>query len=324
MKKFLLIFLLAFVCFFGIDKIYAKTFPSANLHDYSIYVGNTKYSGTGALNDTKNIDNINFMYNIDGSLINKVEYNFYLKKPIDNFSFYLYMTSSNYLSNPGVQHVYVYNKVDYGFYCTIYDRHISSSYGQYFKVSCGSINTINGYLSIEVQMSSGINVYGISDITYDIDDNYYNNVLNETQKESNKKLDESNKLAKDKIEQDKNQHEEIMNDDTSEASGEAESFFSGFSTDTHGLTSIITAPLELIGNIAGSTCSPLQVPLPFVDTNLSLPCMSSIYSEYFGSFLTIYQTITFGIVAYWVCVRIFAMVKDFKNPDHDEVEVMDL
>ncbi len=145
------------------------------------------------------------------------------------------------------------------------------------------------------------------------------------QQQTNSKLDENNKLAKEKLEQDKKQHEEIMDDDTSGANSEAESFFSGFSTDTHGLTSIITAPLTLIGNITSSTCSPLALEVPFVEgKTLNLPCMSSIYKKHFGSLLNVYQIATFGLVAYWVCVRIFALVKDFKNPDHDEVEVMDL
>lgn len=135
--------------------------------------------------------------------------------------------------------------------------------------------------------------------------------------ESNKKLDETNNKLQ--------QQQDFMNDDdTSGSSSEAQEFFEGFDTDTYGLTSIITAPLELIGNLAGSTCSPLPLEIPFVGGTFNLPCMSSIYKKHFGSFLTVYQTITFGIVAYWVCVRIFALVKDFKNPEHDEIEVMDL
>lgn len=118
--------------------------------------------------------------------------------------------------------------------------------------------------------------------------------------------------------------EGLNNSDSSGATSEASEFFSGFTTDTFGLTSIITAPLNLIGSITSSTCTPLGLPLPYVNKTLELPCMSSIYSEYFGSFFTIYQTITFGIIAYWVCVRIFNLVKDFKNPDHDEIEVLDL
>ena len=127
-----------------------------------------------------------------------------------------------------------------------------------------------------------------------------------------------------------NKQEELKNsindDKTDEATSKAGEFFSGFETNTFGLTSIITAPLNLIGSITSSTCSSLGLTIPFIQKNntLKLPCLSSIYQEHFGAFLTIYQTITFGIVAYWVCVRVFALVKDFKNPDHDEIEVLDL
>lgn len=121
-----------------------------------------------------------------------------------------------------------------------------------------------------------------------------------------------------------NLNDSLNDSDSSGATSEASEFFSGFTTDTFGLTSIITAPLNLIGSITSSTCTPLGLPLPYVNKTLELPCMSSIYSQYFGSFFTLYQTITFGIIAYWVCVRIFNLVKDFKNPDHDEIEVLDL
>lgn len=118
---------------------------------------------------------------------------------------------------------------------------------------------------------------------------------------------------------------DILKDDSIQgAQDSAGGFFNDFTTDTHGLTAVITAPLSLISSITSSSCSPLVLPLPFVDKDLTLPCMGPIYSNFFGSFLSIYQMITFGIVAYWVLVRIFNLVKDFKNPDHDEIEVLDL
>lgn len=117
----------------------------------------------------------------------------------------------------------------------------------------------------------------------------------------------------------------LTDDNISGASSEASDFFSGFSTNTFGLTSIVTAPLNLIQSITSQTCSSLHLPLPYLNNKyLDLPCMSTIYSNYFGSFFTMYQTITYGIIAYWVIVRIFNQVKDFKNPEHDEIEVMDL
>lgn len=116
----------------------------------------------------------------------------------------------------------------------------------------------------------------------------------------------------------------INNSDSSGATNDAGNFFNGFSTDLHGLTGIITAPLNAINSLTSKTCSPLVLPLPFIDIDLTLPCMRSIYVEYFGGFMTLYDTITLGIVSYWVMVRIFSFVKDFKNPEHDEIEVLDL
>jgi hypothetical protein len=130
------------------------------------------------------------------------------------------------------------------------------------------------------------------------------------QKITNEKLDSVN--------------DNITNSDSSGAAGDAGSFFSGFQTNTHGLTGIITAPLNLIQSITNQSCSPVSIPLPFVNKNLELPCMSTIYQQTFGGFLTLYQTITTGVISYWVVVRIFALVKDFKNPEHDEIEVMEL
>lgn len=134
--------------------------------------------------------------------------------------------------------------------------------------------------------------------------------MQDKQQETNQKLD--------------NLNDNITNSDSSGATNDASGFFEGFTTDTFGLTSIITAPLNLINNITSSTCTPLTLSLPYINQNVSLPCMTEIYRSYFGSFLTVYQVITFGLVSYWVCVHVFRMVKDFKNPDHDEIEVVDL
>lgn len=157
-----------------------------------------------------------------------------------------------------------------------------------------------------------ITVSSVDTITYDNTSDIINQnqtIINQNQ-QTNDKLDNIDGSIKD--------------DNVDGSTNTANSFFSGFETDTHGLTGIITAPLSLIESITSSSCSPLVIPLPFVDKDLTLPCMGTIYSNYFGSFLSIYQLITFGIVAYWVCVRTFNFVKDFKNPDHDEIEVLDL
>ena len=136
------------------------------------------------------------------------------------------------------------------------------------------------------------------------------NEILDKQEETNQALDDLN--------------DNITDSNISGAEDVAGGFFDGFDNEDYGLSDIITMPLQVINNITSATCSPLELPLPFVDADVTLPCMYDIYEDHFGGFLTIYQTITFGIVAYWVCINIFRMVKNFKNPDNDEVEVLDL
>ena len=97
-----------------------------------------------------------------------------------------------------------------------------------------------------------------------------------------------------------------------------------FTSDTYGLTGIITAPLNTITSLTSKTCSPLVLPIPYLNENLTLPCMSTIYSDTFGSAFTMYQTITTALIGYWCVVRIFAIVKGMKDPQDDKIEVVDL
>lgn len=111
---------------------------------------------------------------------------------------------------------------------------------------------------------------------------------------------------------------------TDESSSTANSFFENFQDEDYGLSDIITIPLTLIKSLTNATCVSLKLEVPFVNKTMELPCMSSIYQKHFGSAYSLYQTVTFGFTAYWVIVRIFALVKGFKDPDNDKVEVVDL
>lgn len=169
-----------------------------------------------------------------------------------------------------------------------------------------------------------LSVFGSDTLSYADIEAGQNEAIQQQQTEANQKLNDINNSIKNQTEEQKKTNDTLKDNNIQGAQDSAGGFFNDFTTDTHGLTAIITAPLSLISKITSSSCSPLTLPLPYVDKDLTLPCMGSIYSQYFGSFLSIYQVITFGIIAYWVCVRIFNLVKDFKNPDHDEIEVLDL
>ena len=125
-------------------------------------------------------------------------------------------------------------------------------------------------------------------------------------------------------EQSKKTNETLKDDNIEESKGFANGFFNDFERSDFGLSDVITMPLSFINGLASNQCNSLVLPLPFVDKDIELPCMTSIYNSYFSTFLTIYQTITTGLIAYWVCINIFRMVQNFKNPDNDEIEVMEL
>ena len=160
-------------------------------------------------------------------------------------------------------------------------------------------------------ISSGWDVVYHSDISSSIDEN------TEAIKENGEKQDETNEKLDDL-------NDNLTNSDTSESTNTAGSFFEDFQSDDYGLSEIITMPLTFIHGLSDSTCYSLNLPLPFVEQDVSIPCMTSIYEEYFSTFLTLYQVITTGFISYWVCVNIYSLVKGFKDPDNDNVEVMDL
>lgn len=149
------------------------------------------------------------------------------------------------------------------------------------------------------------------------------------QEELNDKLQDSiNKQDEIKQEQEKTNEElgelndNITNSDVDDSS--ASGFFNNFENNDHGLSGIITAPLNFIKNLNSKTCTPVNVSIPLLDSNFSLPCMSTMYNTHFPELFRIYQIVMFGLIAYRICLDIFRMVKGFKDPDSDKVEVIDL
>lgn len=140
--------------------------------------------------------------------------------------------------------------------------------------------------------------------------NNQTNTMNSNQAQTNSNLNKIN--------------DSINDDNTNDAEDKASSFFEDFDSNDYGLSDIITIPLSKIQGLAGGSCSSISVPFPFVNKNVTLPCMNTIYSNYFGGLFSLYQTITTGIIAYYVCVNIYALVKGFKDPQEDKIEVMEL
>lgn len=107
-------------------------------------------------------------------------------------------------------------------------------------------------------------------------------------------------------------------------SGTGQGFFDNFTSQDFGLSQIITIPLNTIQGLTSKSCVPLQVPIPFTNSNISLPCMTEIYESKFPSIYNLWKIVSFGIVAYLIAIDIFHIVKGFKDPESDKVEVLDL
>lgn len=169
----------------------------------------------------------------------------------------------------------------------------------------------------------------LSDIVIPNNAIYFRATISKTAKKPTYEICKTGNQALNDQLQDTNQSIQELNDTISDDTIDttsSDSFFSNFNNNTHGLTGIVTLPLTTIQNLNNASCSPLSLTIPFISSNnsLQLPCLTPIYQSNFGNFFTLYQTIIFGFVSYYVCINIFRMVKDFKDPNKDKIEVMDL
>lgn len=120
---------------------------------------------------------------------------------------------------------------------------------------------------------------------------------------------------------------QVINDSITDSNIDSDTgtgFFDDFTSQDFGLSQIITIPLNTIQSLTSKSCTSLQVPIPFTNSNVSLPCMTEIYEDNFSSIYDLWKTVSFGIVAYLIAIDIFHIVKGFKDPESDKVEVLDL
>lgn len=107
--------------------------------------------------------------------------------------------------------------------------------------------------------------------------------------------------------------------------GLGSSFFSDFQDNDFGLSSIVTLPITTIQLLTSQSCVALEIPVPFTNNGrIILPCMSEVYQSKVPQLYTLWQVVCYGLIGYWIGTDIFRLVKGFKNPDEDKVEVMDL
>lgn len=176
------------------------------------------------------------------------------------------------------------------------------------SVICPNVQVRGNYSIFISNLTSNIaNTIGISKVTFKFS------------------TDKDIKDSIDKSTQEQEKTNNTLNDsNVDNATSDGSSFFGNFSSDSHGLSGIITAPLRLINSLTTATCKPLEFNLPFVGNHVVLPCMRSIYENHFGIFFSLWQLITTGLISYNVCINLYSKVRNLQNPNNDRIEVLNL
>lgn len=91
----------------------------------------------------------------------------------------------------------------------------------------------------------------------------------------------------------------------------------------HGFEKILTAPLTFLAAAESTTCQPLRLPFPHLG-NITAPCMTPIYKQYFDPWFTAFQTIVTGVFMYAISINFISTFKNIRNPQDDKIEVAKL
>ena len=52
--------------------------------------------------------------------------------------------------------------------------------------------------------------------------------------------------------------------------------------------------------------------------------MRGIYEEHFGTFFSLWQLITTGVISYSVMINMYSKIHNLQNPNNDRIEVLNL
>lgn len=123
----------------------------------------------------------------------------------------------------------------------------------------------------------------------------------------------------------------VSNNDTTEAEtnqttalGGISDTFNSHMSKANELTQFFLIPINFMVNIQNNTCKPLVWDIPFVNTRVQIPCMSTIYNSYFSTFISVFSLIMTSLLGYRSMLKLFNAIKGMVDAEDDKVEVVDL
>ena len=121
-----------------------------------------------------------------------------------------------------------------------------------------------------------------------------------------------------------NTNDTIKNDDVSGAESAADDLKNNEAfQDTSGLSSIISMPLTFVNSLTNK-CEPIKLTIPYMDADVSIPCMQSIITSNMPLLANLIKIVVNGFIVYKILLDIFAIVRSARNPEDDRIEVLDL
>lgn len=116
----------------------------------------------------------------------------------------------------------------------------------------------------------------------------------------------------------------LNNSNVDSSSSEGSSFFEDFN-DPHGatLSDIISLPLDFVNSL-NNQCQPITLPIPHFG-DLTLPCIKSYVSQFVPSgLINLISLVVNGFLLYRIVSSIIDFINQLKDPNNDDLEVMDL
>jgi hypothetical protein len=134
------------------------------------------------------------------------------------------------------------------------------------------------------------------------------------------------KSATDEIKEEaKKTNDTLTDDDISGSNSQTSGFFDNFeSGDTGSLMKIVKLPLKFLNSL-NNTCQPIVINTGKMG-NITIPCLStSLYNiNGIGQITNIVSLVLNGVICYGCIKSIVTTVEKLKNPNDDEIEVVDL
>lgn len=187
--------------------------------------------------------------------------------------------------------------------------------GTYINLRLKSTSRINGYYALVGFKSESLGLYS----------GEVKSIVQNSGFATASSVDEVKQATNEVKQEIKSTNDTLNNADTSGAQSDADSFFNGFDEgDTGSLMNLVKLPLKFLNSLNNS-CQAIELNTGFIG-KYRLECLSTtLYNQSgFSGLFNIIKLILNGVVMYGCIRKIISVVQKLKNPDDDEIEVMDL